>query len=90
MSTADVVSLMAALVIIVRLLTYRRRGSRYRPAVSLTAWGCIAGCTLFVARLLTADTPDTAWLAPVLVIAAVWVVATGGNLAHLFRPPWRL
>lgn len=87
MTIAETTALIAALVIILRLLTYRRRGSRYRPGIGVIAWVAITACTLLAARIATAGVPAAAGLALVLVAIAALLLRTRGNLAHLLR--WR-
>lgn len=87
MTISETIALLAALVIILRLLTYRRRGSRYRPGIGIVAWVAITACTLLAARIVTAGVTDAAGLALVLVAIAALLLRTRGNLAHLFR--WR-
>ncbi len=89
MTITGIITLIAALLIILRLLTYRRRGRRYRPGVGVAAWACIAGCTVVIDRILATGSPGSAWLVCLLPLAATHLLMTGGNLAHLFRVPWR-
>lgn len=89
MTVSGIITLIAALVIIVRLLTYRRRGSRYRPGIGVAAWACIAACAVAIAEVLATGAPRDAWLAILMPLVAVMLLLAGGNLAHLFRPPWR-
>ncbi|WP_417329575.1 phage holin family protein [Halomonas cupida] len=84
MIIAQVLAVVATLVIIVRLLTFRRRGCRHRPAVAFAAWGVIAISTATLERLLTGTT-GAWWLTALLVAIAVLVIRAGGNLADLVR-----
>lgn len=84
MSTPEVIALTAAVVIIIRILTYRRGRSRYRPGVAIAAWCLVAVNTWVAVRLITAGEPDAWWLALVLAGIAVLLLRAGGNLAHIF------
>jgi amino acid transporter len=83
---AELVTVIAALVIIARILTFRRRGSRYRPGVSLIAWLAMAACTWLAVRVIASGAPEAWWLALTLAGIAVLLLRAGGNIAHLFRP----
>ncbi|GAA0586896.1 phage holin family protein [Halomonas salifodinae] len=87
MTIAETTALIATLVIILRLLTYRRRGSRYRPVFGVIAWVAITACTLLAARIVTTGVPAAAGLALVLVAIAALLLRCRGDLAHLLR--WR-
>lgn len=91
MTTPALLAVIAALVIIIRILTFRRRGSRYRPGVSLVAWILVAINTWLAVRILAAGHLDAWWLALLLIVIAVGLLRANGNLAHLLRPlwPWR-
>lgn len=85
MNLAYAITIAAALVVVVRLLTFRRRG-RYRPGVSLIAWLIIV-----LATVLTVFGPppsDAArWIIALAMVAlAISLIRTGGNVAHLIRP----
>lgn len=90
MTVSGIVTLIAALVIILRLLTFRRRGSRYRPGIGVAAWASIAACAVAIAEVLATGAPRDAWLTILLPAFAVMLLLAGGNLAHPLRPPWRL
>lgn len=87
MNAAELTIVGAALVIIVRLLTFRRRGQRVRRGISIAAWLFISASAWLIARIVTAGHPDAWWLALFLAGIAALVLRAGGNLAHLFR--WR-
>ncbi|WP_046079997.1 phage holin family protein [Halomonas sp. HG01] len=89
MTVSGIVTLIAALVIILRLITYRRGGSRYRPGIGVAAWASIAACAVAIAEVLATGAPRVGWLAILLPAFAVMLLLAGGNLAHLLRPPWR-
>ncbi|WP_413615757.1 phage holin family protein [Halomonas cupida] len=84
MIIAQLLAVIATLVIIVRLLTFRRRGCRYRPAVAFTAWGVIALSAATLERLLTGSA-GAWWLTGLLVTIAILVIRSGGNVADLLR-----
>lgn len=85
MSLAYAITIAAALVVVARLLTFRRRG-RYRPGVSLAAWLIIVLAT--VLTVLGPPPSDTVrWLIALAMVAlAIGLIRTGGNVAHLIRP----
>lgn len=85
MNLAYAITIAAALVIVARLLTFRRRG-RYRPGVSLAAWLIIVLAT--VLAVFGPPSSDAArWLiALAMVVLAIGLIRTGGNVAHLLRP----
>lgn len=91
MNVPEIIALMAALIICVRLLTFRRRQRRVRRGVSCLAWLLIAVTGSLVIQLLVHGNSPTGWLlAALLVVIAVLVVRAGGNVAHLFRfTTWR-
>lgn len=86
MTITELVTVLAALTIIARILTFRRNGSRYRPGVALLAWLLVTACTWIAVRIIAAGEPEAWWLALLLATIAALVLRAGGNLAHLFRP----
>lgn len=90
MSIAYLITLAAALVVIARLLTFRRRAGRYRPGVALLAWMIIVATTCVA---IFGPPPSFAgrWIINAVMIAlAIGLIRTGGNVAHLIRPLRRL
>ncbi|MDN3562106.1 phage holin family protein [Vreelandella neptunia] len=85
MNLAYAITIAAALVVVARLLTFRRRG-RYRPGVAITAWLIIVAMP--VAAVYGPPVPELArWLiAAAMVALAIALIRTGGNVAHLIRP----
>lgn len=85
MSLAYAITIAAALVVVARLLTFRRRG-RYRPGVSLAAWLIIVLATV-LAVLGPPPSDAVRWLIAIgMVVLAIGLIRTGGNVAHLIRP----
>ncbi|MDQ7735534.1 phage holin family protein [Halomonas sp. SpR1] len=86
MSIAYIITAAATLIVIARLITFRRRAGRYRPGVALTAWLIIVAMP--VAAVYGPSVPELArWLiATAMVALAVGVIRTDGNVAHLIRP----
>ncbi|WKD28656.1 phage holin family protein [Halomonas sp. KG2] len=82
MSITYIITITAALVVIARIITFRRAG-RYRPGVSLLAWLIIVAMP--VAAVYGPPLPELArWLIAIAMVAlAVGVIRTGGNVAHL-------
>lgn len=90
MSIAYLITIAAALVVITRLLTFRRRDGRYRPGISLVAWLIIVAATCVA---IFGPPPSFAgrWVINAAMIAlAIGLIRTGGNVAHLIRPLRRL
>ena len=85
MNAAELIIVGAALVIIVRLITFRRRGQRVRRGISVAAWLLISASAWLIARIVTAGHPDAWWFALAMATIAALVLRAGGNLAHLFR-----
>lgn len=85
MAIAYIITIAAALVVIARLITFRRHG-RYRPGVAFTAWLIIVATTC--AAIFGPPPSDAArWLiAAAMVVLAIALIRTGGNVAHLIRP----
>lgn len=83
------IAILAAIVSLLRILTFQRRGSRYRRGVSFLAWLAACANIVLIFKLpgMTLPEPAEAGLAVVLVAFAVLLLRAGGNLAHLFR--WR-
>ncbi|UYF99323.1 phage holin family protein [Halomonas sp. GD1P12] len=90
MTIAYAITLGAALIVIARLLTFRRRAGRYRPGVAFTAWAIIA-VTTCLAIFGPPPNEVARWLiAAAMVALAIGLLRTGGNVAHLIRPLRRL
>lgn len=80
------ITITAALVVIARLLTFRRRAGRYRPGVAVAAWLIIV-VTTCAAFLATPSSDVARWLIALAIVAlAIGLIRTGGNVAHLIRP----
>lgn len=86
MSITYLITVTAALVVIARLITFRRRAGRYRPGVAFTAWLIIVATTC--AAIFGPPPSEAArWLiAAAMVALAVGLIRTSGNVAHLIRP----
>lgn len=89
MSIFTDIAILAAIVSVFRILTFQRRGSRYRRGISLMAWLVSCAHVTVIVKLPTLDLPDpaAAGLALVLVAIAALLLRCRGNLAHLLR--WR-
>ena len=82
------VQLVACLVIVLRLLTFRRGISRHRHGVAWSAWIVIVACTTTVVKLLCGIRPPPGPLEALLtVVIAVLLLIHRGNLAHVLRAP---
>ena len=86
MNAAELIIVGATLVIIVRLLTFRRRGQRVRRGISVAAWLIISASAWLIVRIVTAGHPYAWWFALAMVLLAIGLIRTGGNVAHLIRP----
>lgn len=86
---SEVITVLAAIVIIARLLTYHRGAGRHRPGVALVAWLLIviATCVAFYGP------PPGDMIGPITTIGMAWLalalIRTGGNVARLGRHPGR-
>ncbi|WP_435400060.1 phage holin family protein [Halomonas sp. RA08-2] len=89
MSVFTDIAILAAVISVFRILTFQRRGSRYRRGIALLAWLVSCVHVTVIVKLPTLDLPEpaAAGLALVLVTIAALLLRAGGNLAHLFR--WR-
>lgn len=84
MITPDIITVAAALVICLRLLTFRRGGHRVRRSISCAAWLLIVGAGSVGIRTLAGTAPPADWgTALVFVILAGMLVRGGGNLANV-------
>lgn len=85
MAIAYIITIAAALVVIARLITFRRHG-RYRPGVAFTAWLIIVATTC--AAIFGPPPSEAArWLIAFAMVAlAIALIRTGGNVAHLISP----
>ena len=82
------VQLVACLVIVLRLLTFRRGVSRHRHGIAWAAWVLIVACTATAVKLLCGVRPPPGPLEALLtVVLALLVLIHRGNLAHLLRAP---
>jgi hypothetical protein len=78
----------ACLVIVLRLVTFRRGASRHRHGVAWMAWLMIVASTATAVKLLCGIRPPPGPLEALLTTAiAVLLLIHRGNLAHLFRVP---
>ena len=82
------VQLVACLLIVLRLLTFRRGNSRHRHGVAWAAWMVIVACTATAVKLVVGIRPPPGPLeALLIVVIAVLVLIHRGNLAHVLRAP---
>nr|WP_300309217.1 phage holin family protein [Halomonas sp.] len=81
------IAVVAALVIVGRILTFQRKGSRYRRGVSFIAWLVTCANFTLIIKLpgMPPPEPVTALLAAWQVVFATLLLRHGGNLAHLLR-----
>lgn len=86
MNMSEAIAAAAAIIIITRLISFRRRG-RYRPGVALAAWLIIVAATCALFFGLPAEPITRALVAIGLTWLAVELINTGGNVAHLGRRP---
>lgn len=85
------VQLMACLVIVLRLLTFRRGDSRHRHGMAWLAWTYIVICTATAVKLVCGIRPPPGPAEAMLTVAlAVLLLVHRGNLAHVLRAPQAL
>jgi hypothetical protein len=78
----------ACLVIVLRLLTFRRGASRHRHGFAWGAWLLVVACTTTAVKLLGGIRPPPGPLEALLTaVIAVLLLIHRGNLAHLVRAP---
>lgn len=89
MSLSLVIAVAAALVALLRIVTYRRDTSRFRRGVSLCAWCIACGLVLLLYYLPQAAAalpmPAMALLAGALCALGGLLLLSGGNLAEAAR-----
>lgn len=84
MSIPSFMTLIAAIVICARLLTFQRRGGRVRRGYSLLAWALIAGSGTMAIRIIAGQACGAGWgIAVVMAVFALLVIRAGGNIAHV-------
>ncbi|HKT28795.1 phage holin family protein [Dyella sp.] len=84
----SLLQLMACLVIVLRLLTFRRGHSRHRHAIAWASWLLVVACTTTAVKLLCGIRPPPGPLEALLTVAlAILLVIHRGNLAHVLRAP---
>lgn len=85
--TSSWILFLSCVVICLRLFTFQRHGSRFRPGVSLAAWAVMVFTGGLALKLALSGLPFaiTPWMAYLSVIFAALVLLSNGNLAHLFR-----
>lgn len=78
---------LSCVAICLRLFTFQRHGSRFRPGVSLAAWAVMVftGGLALKLGLSGLPFPVTPLMAYLAVIFAALVFLSDGNLAHVFR-----
>jgi hypothetical protein len=82
------VQLMACVVIVLRLLTFRRGDARHRHGIAWVAWLLIVAATATAVKLLCGIRPPPGPLEALLtVMIAALVLIHRGNLAHVLRAP---
>ncbi|GEN25390.1 hypothetical protein HCU01_33390 [Halomonas cupida] len=81
------IAVVAAVIILLRLITYQRRGSRYRPGIAWLAWlmSCISVIVIVKLPFVALPSPVTAAVAASMGALAILLLRHGGNLAHLLR-----
>lgn len=86
MSVFTDIAILAATVSLLRILTFQRRGSRYRRGISFLAWllACANVVLIFKLPSLALPEPASIGLAIALVIVAALLLRARGNVAHVF------
>ncbi|WP_431026188.1 phage holin family protein [Halomonas sp. H5] len=86
MSVFTDIAILAATISLLRILTFQRRGSRYRRGISFLAWllACANVVLIFKLPGLALPEPASIGLAIALVIVAALLLRARGNVAHVF------
>ncbi|WP_199098958.1 phage holin family protein [Dyella sp. ASV21] len=80
------IQLVACLLILWDLLTFRRGASRHRPAMAWLAYALCVACAMTVVKLLCGVRPPPGPLEAMLTVALCLAIGTHrGDLAHLLR-----
>jgi hypothetical protein len=82
----SLLTLLAASLICIRLLTFRRGEARHRAGYACLAWLLIAGTGTVSIRILTGTACPSGWgIAVVMLVLAALVVRARGNVAHVIQ-----
>jgi len=78
--------LVACLIVVVQLLTFRRGSSRHRHGIAWLAWLLVVACTMTSVKLVCGIRPPPGPMESLLCASlAVVVCVHRGNLAHALR-----
>lgn len=78
--------LIACLIVVAQLLTFRRGTSRHRHGIAWLAWLMVVACTMTSVKLVCGIRPPPGPLESLLCVAlAVVVCVHRGDLAHVLR-----
>lgn len=83
-----ILALLIALAICGRLLTYRRRGARFRRSISWLAYGLFVGCGSLAIQILAGRyiaLPISWSFVILLAVCAVLIYRARGNVARIVR-----
>lgn len=80
------VAVVANIITAGRLICYRRGCSRYRPAMSLLAYGLIVCSGGYAIDVAVNSSPVSPWGAGISVILSVLALRARGNVAAILRP----
>lgn len=76
------------LLIIFRIITYRRNGAQHRPHAAWFAWLLLVACFAVVVRTLTGHYPRADWAEFLINVSLlIAVCAASGNVNKLFFKP---
>lgn len=85
----DLLYILCCIAIVARLIMFNRGGCHYKLHISFIAWLLVASTGALAIALITGITHAQqlpGLLSTVLLVLAVLVFRSGGNVAHLFTP----
>ena len=80
------INMLTCLLIVIRIITWRNTGSRYKPLISFIAWLLLTSCmTLIVSLYLGYYRLAESSEVIINIILCVAVYVSSGNLSKLFK-----
>ncbi len=82
-----IVNALTCLVIVIRLLAYQRRGSKYSPFAALLAYALTVSSGSVTIRILTGDYSHADWSETIMnLVFCATVIVSRGNVMRLPKP----